>query len=193
MKETKNTLETIQSRIDLALSERAAEIEKLEANIKQYEESKFAAVEEMTEATAADDLEKYRKAKAIRDLAEDSKSMYITQLEQLKLKPMMSESEYLDIKSEILFDVSARQTDAERKAVDLIAKIEALADEVEAYRIKAQDVLRAVQINVYRDPAVVNAKTHELARLKTEKLEAGEVESFAYRIRTFPEYQNLKK
>ncbi len=184
MKNTTNKLEIWQTNLEKILSGRASEIARLESTISQYEEVKQKAIEDMTKATASDNLEDYRNAKSRRDIAEDSASMYRAQLEKLIESSAMSKEDYESIREEIVSDVNQHAEDTKLKIVDLISKIEALSDENEAYRDQAVMILRKYQSDAYKDPTIYKAKNSTLAMFAVEKINPGISEQFVYYMRS---------
>lgn len=168
MKELKAITAT-ENRIEEILSGRAAELEALAKQIEQESADIETINREMETATAAGDVEGYRKAKAKRAAVMDGKEMHESRLNALRNKPLITKEEYDKTVSDVFAEYATLDDLTREKLYKLSNEMNAAAEELRKAQIRANEALRRLQDDIYRGAdRSINTKTGELLRLPTE-------------------------
>lgn len=168
MKELKAITAT-ENRIEEILSGRAAELEALAKQIEQESADIETVNQEMETATAAGDVEGYRKAKAKRAAVMDGKEMHESRLNALRNKPLITKEEYDKTVSDVFAEYATLDDLTREKLYKLSNEMNAAAEELRKAQIRANEALRRLQDDIYRGAdRSINEKTGELLRLPTE-------------------------
>ena len=141
----------IENRINKILSDRENELAELEEKIQEDQKAIGHASLAMEEATAAGDLKAYQAAKSKRTDAEDAKEMHMNRLDALKNKPLISRREYEKAVSDITLEVAALDDETKQALARLSEQMADHAEELRENTIHADEVLRRLQHDVYRD------------------------------------------
>ncbi len=145
-----NKVEQLETLVKDIFDKREQELNELEKAIEADNASMDSAREQLEKATTNNNLEDYRQAKADLAFTNDRKELHKGRLNQLKKKPLITDIEYTKQVNEVLESVKDRQEKATKKAVELIAELEALADEAGSYTMRANRALERLYKDVYR-------------------------------------------
>lgn len=145
-----NKVEQLETLVKEIFDNRTKELNELEKAIEADNASMDSARDRLEKATTNNNLEEYRQAKADLALANDRKELHKGRLNQLKNKPLITDIEYTKQVNEVLESAKDQQEKATKKAVELIKQLEALADEVGTYTMRANSVLERFYKDVYR-------------------------------------------
>lgn len=145
-----NKVEQLETLVKEIFDKREQELNELEKAIEADNASAAIARDQLEKATTENNLENYRHAKADLAFTQDRKDLHEGRLSQLKRKALITDIEYTKHVNEVLESVKDRQEKATKKAVELIAELEALADEAGSYTMRANRALERLYKDVYR-------------------------------------------
>ena len=144
-------ISALERKMDKILRDDAAQRAKLEGQISADVAAAAKAQEDMDAAAAAEDAKAYSKAKAVRTEAEDSKEMHEIRLNALNSKQMITVEEYDQAVKEVNAELADLDNRKRKQLADLCDQMDAIAQEVDQATRKANEVLRRLQHDVYRD------------------------------------------
>lgn len=150
-------IERLEARIVKLKADREAKVKDLEGKVEYYAQHESAALDKISAATSAEDATAYAAARAEKDLSADARSMYASRLEQIKKSPLIERDDYEKTRDKVLADMEARDVAAKEKAAALIAEIEKIATENNAYIERGNALLKTWQIEIFEDPTPWNS------------------------------------
>lgn len=139
------------ARIEQILKDRATETADREAKVEEAKAAAAAAEKRMEEATTAGDTKAYQKAKGERRDARDAIEMHEKRLEALNEKPLISKADYEKTVADIYAEIAAKDDQIKAKLCKLSDEMEAAALELTDDMNEANDVLRRLQRDIYRN------------------------------------------
>lgn len=160
----------IERRINYILSNRETSLSELDQLITEDEKAISAAAERMEAATAAGNLEEYRKAKS--ELAEvsDAKEMHEKRMIALSDLPLISEAEYNEDVLIIQAEVAAIEKESKQILKALSDKMKEESNLLSDCIILANGILERLQHDVFRDAdRSRNPKTGEVMPINHER------------------------
>lgn len=145
-------LETMEKKIESILKNREDELTALRNEVIADRQRVEAANKQLDEAIAANDIEKYRAAKAEKELAADQSNLHEARSKQLLDEELVSEEEYLADRDAVLDEVNAILAANNKKAASLLAQLEIVAANDSAIITRANNALLRWQAEIFRDP-----------------------------------------
>ena len=142
---------TVENLVKKTLSDRVTETADIETQVEQEAAAIAAANAAMEAATTAGDVKAYQKAKADRRNAEDAKEMHESRLNALNNKPLISKGDYEKAVADIYAELAALDDQKKQQLAKLSDQMEAEALELQEATAKANEVLRRLQHEIYRD------------------------------------------
>lgn len=167
---TLEIIEEVSKRVDSIMNDRKRDLESLDGQISGQDAEISAANAEMDKATAAGDLEAFKKAKADRANAMDAKEMYESRKNALENKPLISTADYDRTVAEVCAAVASAESDTKKELTALSDQMASAAAGLEEIATAANNVLARLQHEVYHDAdRTRNPKTGEVVPLNHEQ------------------------
>ena len=148
---TLKAVTTVESNVKKILSDGVTETADLAEQVEKGSAAIAAANKAMEAATTAGDVKAYQKAKADRRDAADAKEMHEARLNALNNKPLISKADYEKAVADIYAEIAALDDQIKQRLAKLSDQMEAEALELQEAINKANEVLRRLQHEVYRD------------------------------------------
>lgn len=120
--------------------------QEIDTAIENEEEANRAVIK----AKQGDDPEAYAKAIADKRTASDIAQYYEGKTEELKNDPFITEAEYKEFTNRIKAEMDAINNEGKSKATKLFKELEAIKEEVTPAYVKANELLRNLQNNIYK-------------------------------------------
>ena len=170
MKKLNATIE-IENMITKTLADAAAEKKAITDMLKDESAAVDKATEEMNAATIAGDVKAYQKAKAARQNAADAKEMHEARLTILAEKALITPEEYETAVNRIYAENAALEDEAKQAIIGYSEKMNTVAISLEDAMTHANNVLRRLQSEIYRDQDRRRDSAGEIVRIPTETKE----------------------
>lgn len=151
-------VEYLEKKIETILKNREDELNALRNEVTADRERAETASLALEAATAANDIEAYRKAKAEKELAADLINLHESRTRMLQGKELVSEEEYTSVRDAVMDEVSAILAGNKEKAAGLLAELERIAESDRAIISRANNALLKWQDTIFRDP---NLRRHD--------------------------------
>ena len=166
---TLEIIEEVSKRVDSILNDRERDLASLADQISEQDAEISAANAEMDKATAAGNLDAFRKAKADRANAMDAKEMYESRKNALENKPLISTADYDRTVAEVCAAVASVESDTKKELIALSDQMASAAAGLEEIATAANNALARLQHEVYRDAdRTRNPKTGEVIPMNHE-------------------------
>ncbi len=163
-------IEEVSKRVDSILNDREKDLAVLADQISEQDAAISASAAEMDKATAAGDLEAFKKAKADRSNAMDAKEMFEARKNALENKPLISAADYEKTVSEVFAAVAAAESDTKKELTALSDQMASAAAGLEEIANSANNVLTRLQHDVYHDADRTRSpKTGEILQIFHEQ------------------------
>jgi hypothetical protein len=151
-------VEHLEKRIESILKNREDELNALRNEVDSDRQKAEAASKAIEAATAANDIDKYRAAKAEKALADDLTALHEARTRMLQGKELVSEEEYTSVRDAVMDEVSAILAGNKEKAAGLLTELERIAESDRAVISRANAALLKWQDTIFRDP---NLRRHD--------------------------------
>lgn len=173
--ETK-AIKAVNEKINQILNDRDKEISALAEQVKSESNTIKAAEGEMTAATIAGDVKAYQKAKAKRTNACDAKEMHEKRVEMLNKKPLITETEYNLMVSDVASEMSELDNNAKEKLAELSNEMNAIGLELKEAQEDANEVLKKLKVRVFDNatPADIRSGKYSVNRAKPRTVDKWE-------------------
>ena len=148
-------VETLEKRIETILKNREKELAALNDAVTDDRQRMESASKSLEAATAANDIEAYRRAKAEKELASDLAALHEARTEMLQAKNLITEEEYISGRDAVLDEVNTLVTANNGKAAALLAELERIAEDDRRIIDRANKALLKWQRDIFRDPELM--------------------------------------
>ena len=182
-------IDHLEKRIESILKNREEELTELQNAAIADRQKAEEAGKALEAATAANDIDAYRKAKAEKELASDLAELHEARRRQLAEKELVTPEEYESVRDSVLDEVNAIITADTEKAAALLAELERIAENDSAVIDRANSALLRWQEDVYRDPEV--RRNGVIMKHKLAHCELSPVISLSYQIRERSDYRQI--
>lgn len=163
-------VEYLENRIETILKNRTDELTALRNEVTADRQRLEAADKALKAATAANDIEAYRRAKSEKELAADLINLHEGRTQMLEGKELVTEEEYKSVRDSVLDETNALLSASRAKAADLLAELQRIAESDNAIIDRANKALRKWQETIFKDPDLRANNgiflEHKLARIK---------------------------
>lgn len=190
-KETKHKdkLETIEERVNAMIKSRDSEMIQLEEQAELIRGEMEKANQEIEEAIESGDGEKYMKAKAAFDVAQGRLEHPARRISHLRFNAIKQE-EYKAMCAEVESYILEQDEKAKARLAALSEEMRDIADDLKEKTFKANDILEALQSELYKNKDRARAKNgsfihrhdkKEVSTINTTQWGLAGVNSYAYK------------
>lgn len=182
-------VEYMEKRIESILKNREEELTALRNSVTADRQRAEEAGKALEAATAANDIDAYRKAKAEKEMAADLAALHEARTRMLEEKELVSDEEYTSVRDSVLDEVSALVAANNAKAAKLLAELENIADSDYAIIDRANNALLRWQKDIYHDSSLV--RNGVIMKHKLTHCELSPVITMSYQIRERSDYRQI--
>ena len=147
-------IDHLEKRIESILKNREEELTELQNAAIADRQKAEEAGKALEAATAANDIDAYRKAKAEKELASDLAELHEARRRQLAEKELVAPEEYESVRDSVLDETNTLLSANREKAAGLIAELARIAENDRAIIDRANNALLRWQEDIFRDPEV---------------------------------------
>ena len=191
MKEPKkDKLKAIEERVKAMIEKREGEISQLEEKARYFRDEAEKARDDLEKAIESGDGEAYDKAKAALDFAQGRLEHPARRLSLLRFKAIPQE-EYKAMCAEVESYILEQDEKAKARLAALSEEMRDISDELKEKTFKANDILEALQSELYKNKDRATAKSgafisnqdkKKVATLQTTQWGLVGVNSYAYKV-----------
>ncbi|MFH5834521.1 hypothetical protein ACHAL6_00415 [Proteiniclasticum sp. C24MP] len=155
------TLKALDQKLNELQAIKDKELSTLQAKLDVTEETIRTTTEAINKARADADEETFMKASKERESAQEIARMYQDKMKKVEAKPLVNESEYLELKKEIIDSLDNVVRESYKKLLPVIAEIENLKDNLYSDLNNGNEMLHRLQRDIFREPKVKTYPTPE--------------------------------
>ncbi len=182
-------VEHLEKRIESILKNREDELSELQNAAIADRQKAEEAGKALEAATAANDIDAYRKAKAEKELASDLAELHEARRRQLAEKELVTPEEYESVRDSVLDETNTLLSANREKAAGLLAELERIAANDRAIIDRANNALLRWQEDIFRDPEV--RRNGVIMRHRLAHCELSPVITMSNQIRERSDYQQI--
>ena len=182
-------VEQMEKRIESILKNREEELTALRNSVTADRQKAEDAGKALEAATAANDIDAYRKAKAEKEMAADLAALHEARTRMLEEKELVTEEEYISVRDSVLDEVSALVAANNAKAARLLAELESIAANDQTIIDRANNALLRWQKDIYHDSNLI--RNGVIMEHKLTHCELSPVIIMSYQIRGRTDYKQI--
>lgn len=182
-------IEHLEKRIESILKNREEELSALQNAAIADRQKAEEAGKALEAATAANNIDAYRKAKAEKELASDLAELHEARRRQLAEKELVTPEEYESLRDSVLDETNTLLSANLEKAAGLIAELERIAANDDTIINRANAALLRWQEDIFRDPKV--RRNGIIMQNRLAHFELSPVVSLSHSIRERVDYKQI--